>query len=154
LKEPKKYLENDNVGLLHSDADLKIFEQSYSDHLKYDTESFRTYELSHQLSLPAIISTGDQFFPYALRPPLYERIFAKFAYSRLVIDEIQAYDPKSAAIIVKFIQHIYNMGGKFLLMTATLPEFIKNEIDKRTDNNDYITIDLFNTYDNLSSFQT
>jgi len=36
------------------------------------------------------------------------------------------------------------MGGKFLLMTATLPEFIKNEIDKRTDNNDYITIDLFN----------
>ncbi len=152
FERTQKIFGNDKVGLLHSDADLKIFEQSNSDHLKYDTESFRTYELSHQLSLPAIISTGDQFFPYALRPPLYERIFTKFAYSRLVIDEIQAYDPKSAAIIVKFIQHIYNMGGKFLLMTATLPEFIKNEIDKRTDNNDYITIDLFNTYDNLSSF--
>ena len=41
FERTQKIFGNDNVGLLHSDADLKIFEQSYSDHLKYDTESFR-----------------------------------------------------------------------------------------------------------------
>jgi CRISPR-associated endonuclease/helicase Cas3 len=148
----KKVFNKDNVGILHSDADIKIFENEDSGVLKFDTENIRTYELSRQLSLPVIISTGDQFFPYALRPPSYERIFAKFAYSRLVIDEIQAYDPKAAAIIVKFVQHIYNMGGKFLLMTATLPDFIKNEIEKRTYKDDYNIINLFHDYEILSSF--
>ena len=71
----------------------------------------RIYELAKNLSYPAIVSTGDQFFPYALRPPAYEKIFAKFSYSRLIIDEVQAYDPKAAAIVVKFIEHIVQMGG-------------------------------------------
>lgn len=73
----------------------------------------RVYELARQLSSPAILSTGDQFFPYALRPPSYEKIFAKLSYSRLIIDEIQAYDPKAAAIVVKFIEHIVQMGVNF-----------------------------------------
>ncbi len=113
----------DNVGLLHSDADIFLIEKK-----KEDETPLKTYELSRQLSYPVIISTGDQFFPYALRPPGYEKIFATFSYSRLVIDEVQAYDPKACAIIVKFIQWICQMGGKFLLMTATLPNFVKEEI--------------------------
>ncbi len=113
----------DNVGLLHSDADVYLIEKK-----KEDETPLKIYELSKQLSFPVIVSTGDQFFPYALRPPGYEKIFATFSYSRLVIDEVQAYDPKACAIIVKFIQWIYQMGGKFLLMTATLPNFVKEEI--------------------------
>jgi len=88
----------------------------------------RIYEFARQLSYPAIVSTGDQFFPYALRPPSYEKIFAKFSYSRLIIDEVQAYDPKAAAIVVKFIEHVVQMGGKFLLMTATIPLFIQKRL--------------------------
>ena len=115
------------TGLLHSDADLILLENNS------DTEQIRTYELSRSLSFPAIVSTGDQFFPYSLRPPGYEKIFARFSYSRLIIDEVQAYDPKAAAIVVKYIEDIVSMGGKFLLMTATLPDFIKDAIKKRVD---------------------
>lgn len=115
----------EKTGILHSDADVYIWGEGG------ESESMRVYELARQLSSPAILSTGDQFFPYALRPPSYEKIFAKLSYSRLIIDEIQAYDPKAAAIVVKFIEHIVQMGGKFLLMTATLPKFIKDEIDQR-----------------------
>lgn len=145
----KEIFEEDKTGILHSDADVYILGEGG------ETESMRIYDLSRQLSYPAIISTGDQFFPYALRPPSYEKIFAKFSYSGLIIDEIQAYDPKAAAIIVKFIEHIVQMGGNFLLMTATLPLFIREEIDRRFNNKDenknYKELDLFKD-DELSNF--
>jgi len=86
-----------------------------------------------QLAYPVIVSTGDLVFPYGLRPPGYEKIYATFSYSRLVIDEVQAYDPKAAAIVVKFIEDISKLGGKFLLMTATLPKYIKDEIKDRLE---------------------
>ncbi|KYO67338.1 CRISPR-associated helicase/endonuclease Cas3 [Thermovenabulum gondwanense] len=111
------------TGLLHSDADAYILEKGID-----ETNTMKSYELAKQLSYPVIISTGDQFFPYALRPPGYEKVFATLSYSRLVIDEVQAYDPKACAIITKFMEWIYKMGGKFLLMTATLPKFIENRI--------------------------
>jgi len=119
--------ENEKVGLLHSDADVFLLGDGC------ETDNMKVYDFARHLSYPAIISTGDQFFPYALRPPGYERIFARFSYSRLIIDEVQAYDPKQAAIVVKFIEDINQMGGKFLFMTATLPEFINDELKVRID---------------------
>ncbi len=121
----KSIFGDDKTGLLHSDADVYLLGDDYH------YEKIKTYEVAKHLSYPVIVSTGDQFFPYGMRPPGYERIYAAFAYSRLVIDEVQAYDPRAAAIIVKFIEDITRMGGKFLLMTATLPEYVKKEIEER-----------------------
>jgi CRISPR-associated endonuclease/helicase Cas3 len=141
----KKIFGKRKAGILHSDADVYIYGKGG------ESESIRIYDLAHQLAFPAIVSTGDQFFPYALRPPSYEKIFAKFSYSQLIIDEVQAYDPKAAAIIVKFIEHIIQMGGKFLLMTATIPSFIEKEIQRRicTDIN---VLNLFEKDKELASF--
>ncbi|GIU81612.1 MAG: CRISPR-associated helicase Cas3' [Acidobacteria bacterium] len=120
----KSIFGDDKTGLLHSDADVFLLGDGGE-----EQTSMKAYDLARQLSFPTIISTGDQFFPYALRPPGYEKIYATFSYSRLVIDEVQAYDPRAAAIVVKFIEDVVRMGGKFLLMTATLPRFVKEEID-------------------------
>ncbi len=117
--------EDERVGLLHSDADVYLLGDGN------ETENLKSYYLARQLSYPFMVSTGDQFFPYALRPPSYEKIYATFSYSRLVIDEVQAYDPKAAAIIVRYLQDIYKMGGKFLLITATMPDFIREELKNR-----------------------
>lgn len=133
------------AGILHSDADVYIFGEGG------ESESMKVYELARNLSYPAIVSTGDQFFPYALRPPAYEKIFAKFSYSRLIIDEVQAYDPKASAVIVKFIEFISQMGGKFLLMTATIPVFIQKEISRRIGD-EYNTLNLFEEDADLSAF--
>ncbi|MCS7164426.1 MAG: CRISPR-associated helicase Cas3', partial [Thermodesulfovibrio sp.] len=115
---------NDKVGILYSDIDLYLITK------KSEEEAFRTYGLSRQLSYPVIISTGDQFFPYALRPPGFEKIFSLFSYSDIVIDEVQAYEPKACAIVVKFLRWINFLGGRFLVMTATLPNFIMDAIKK------------------------
>ncbi len=141
----KKVFGEDKSGILHSDADVYIMGEGG------ESESMRIYEMAKNLSYPAIVSTGDQFFPYGLRPPAYEKIFAKFSYSRLIIDEVQAYDPKAAAIIVKFIEYIIQMGGKFLLMTATLPSFIQKEIERRIGT-DFKTLDLFEKDKKLANF--
>jgi len=121
------------TGLLHSDADIFLLGDGGE-----SQQNSKTYDLARQLAYPAIISTGDQFFPYALRPPGYEKIYATFSYSCLIIDEVQAYDPRAAAIVVKFIEHVVEMGGKFLLMTATLPEFVKKELQDIVGNESFI----------------
>lgn len=130
------------VALLHSDADLFFLGRERKGE-GVPEEGGYVLHLSRQLSLPVIIATGDQFFPYALRPPGYERIYATFSYSCLVIDEIQAYDPKAAAIVVKFAEDIVAMGGRFLIMTATLPEFVRKEICNRTGLQGGAIIDLY-----------
>ncbi len=139
FKRSKELFDDDKeerTGLLHSDADVYLLGDGN------ETENLESYSLARQLSYPFMVSTGDQFFPYALRPPSYERIYATFSYSRLVIDEVQAYDPKAAAIIVKYLQDIHKMGGKFLLITATLPSFIKKELEYRIKKENKGTVDF------------
>ncbi len=126
------------TGLLHSDADVFLLGDGGE-----GQASLKAYDLARQLAFPAIISTGDQFFPYALRPPGYEKIYATFSYSRLIIDEVQAYDPRAAAIVVKFIEDVVRMGGKFLLMTATLPKFVEDEIDRIIGRGNYELLNLY-----------
>ncbi|PNV80233.1 MAG: CRISPR-associated helicase/endonuclease Cas3 [Dictyoglomus turgidum] len=124
----------EKTGILHSDADVYLLEKA-SDMV----DPIKVYETAKQISHPVLISTGDQFFPYGLRPPGYERVFSVFSYSKLIIDEVQAYDPSACAIIVKFVEWISKMGGKFLLMTATLPNFVKDRI-KEINNVEIINI--------------
>jgi CRISPR-associated endonuclease/helicase Cas3 len=57
---------------------------------------------------------------------------ATLGYSNLIIDEIQAYSPETSAVIVKTIEETTAVGGNFLLMTATLPEYIRTKIIERT----------------------
>ncbi len=131
-----------NVGLLHSDADLFIIDKwETAKNTDWDGEIPKIIEISRHLSLPVNISTGDQIFPSALKYPGYEKIYATLGYSKLIIDEVQAYDPRACAIIVKMIKDIVSLGGKFLLMTATLPGFIKEELESK--NIEYVEIDLY-----------
>ncbi|CAM3267941.1 CRISPR-associated helicase Cas3' [Rhodothermus bifroesti] len=138
FERAKRIFGDDKVGLLHSDADVYLLGDGGE-----AQASLKSYDLARQLAYPVLVSTGDQFFPYALRPPGYEKIYATFSYSRLVIDEVQAYDPRAAAIIVKFMEDVVRMGGKFLLMTATLPKFVREEIDRAIGEEQYNEHNLY-----------
>lgn len=146
-KRANEIFDKKNTGLLHSDADIFLNREenkdSEQDIDESDGDNFRIIEMSKHLALSTIITTGDQIFPSALKFPSYERLYSILAKSRLVIDEVQAYDPKAAAIVVKLIEDISLLGGKFLLMTATLPKFILEEIERRTNNDLYNQINLY-----------
>lgn len=135
-----KYFGENNCGILYSDADIYLFTQD----MKMESESFRVLDMAKHLSLPVLVTTGDQIFPSALKYPTYEKIFATLGYSKLVIDEVQAYDPKAVAVIVKLIEDIVKIGGKFLLMTATLPNFVYKAIEERIGRENFYNIDCYN----------
>ncbi|MCX7765016.1 MAG: CRISPR-associated helicase Cas3', partial [Bacteroidia bacterium] len=121
----KGYFGSDTVGLLHGDAALHLAQRKGDSELS----PYESHELARHLAYAAVICTGDQLFPYAMRPPGYERIYFSALTGRLIIDEVQAYDPRAAALIIKLLEDIVSLGGSFLLITATLPPFIREEIE-------------------------
>ena len=114
----------EHVGLLHGTA---------LDYLEENTEFENPYQILEQarnLAQKITTCTIDQIFPFVFKYKGYEKIYATLGYSKMIIDEIQGYSPDIVAIILKSLQMISNLGGKFMIMTATLPRIYKEELEK------------------------
>lgn len=114
-----------HVGLLHSTA-LEYLE----DKQELQNEQW-IYEQTKNLCPKITMCTIDQIFPFVFKYKGYEKMYATLAYSKIIIDEIQAYSPEIVAVILKGMQMIHNIGGKFMIMTATLPRIYKEELEKQ-----------------------
>lgn len=121
-----------SVGLLHSTA-FDYLEEAGTEFEISNEE----WEQSKNLSYRITTCTIDQIFPFVFKYKGYERIYSTLAYSKVIIDEIQAYDPEITAIILKGLQMINNIGGKFMIMTATLPRIYKNKLEEMKINFEY-----------------
>jgi len=110
------------VALLHSDtlsyylSKEGIKEESILDYAKK----------GKHLSMPLTISTLDQLFNFVYKYNGFELKLATLGYSKIVIDEIQAYSPDLLAYLISGLEQIVKMGGKFAILTATLPPFIQD----------------------------
>lgn len=113
-----------HIGLLHSTAQDYLHEK---EEFELNTES---YVQSKNLAQKITTCTIDQIFPFVFKYKGYEKMYATLAYSKIIIDEIQAYSPEIVAIILKGLQMIHQIGGKFMVMTATLPRIYKEELEK------------------------
>lgn len=113
-----------HTGLLHSTS------RDYLDSTGQENSS-EIYEQSKLLSKKLSFSTIDQLFKFPFKYKGYEKIYATLAYSKVVIDEIQAYSPEITAVILKGLEMIYKIGGKFMVMTATLPRIYKDYLNER-----------------------
>lgn len=114
-----------HVGLLHSTA-LEYLEEKE----EFENEEEK-YNQSKNLCEKITTCTIEQIFPFVFKYKGYEKIYATLAYSKIVIDEVQAYSPEIVAVILKGLEMINKIGGKFMLMTATLPRIYKEELEKR-----------------------
>jgi len=120
------------AALLHGDAALEMYTRAGGQgtgNKKGDCR--KTMDIARHLARPYVVATADQVAPAALRYPGFERVFAVLMDGALVIDEVQAYDPRAAAIVTCLVQQCAALGGRVLLMTATLPPFIRRQIEKR-----------------------
>lgn len=121
-----KVFGEDKVGILHSDSMIYLLEK-YMDLERENQELealFDRVDLAKNLSLPIIVTTGDQIFTSSLKWPGFEKIYSLFLYSKIIIDEPQSYSPESLAIIIKTLEEIINLNGKFCLMSATINPLI------------------------------
>ena len=112
------------VGLLHSTS-IDYLEES-----DYD-QGEEIYSQSKLLSKKLTFCTIDQILKFPFRYRGYEKSYATMAYSKVVIDEIQAYDPEISAVLLKALEMIDEIGGKFMIMTATLPKIYTNFLEER-----------------------
>lgn len=115
----------DRVGLIHSTAVNYLMNENDHDNIQ---ELYSLYLQSRLFSKVLNFTTIDQIFKYPFKYLGYEKELATLSYSKVVIDEIQAYDPKIVAVILYGIKDLYEIGGKFLIMTATLPRIYKDKL--------------------------
>lgn len=118
----------EHVGLLHSTA-LDYLEEKSETKKEIEIE-MEKIEQSRNLSQKITTCTIDQIFPFVFKYRGYEKMYSTLAYSKVIIDEIQAYSPEIVAIILKGLQMINNIGGKFMVMTATLPRIYKEKMEE------------------------
>jgi CRISPR-associated endonuclease/helicase Cas3 len=122
----------DYAGLLHSSALSYVFEREENrEDIQNNQEAtaFLNYFLSRNFAKPIIVSTPDQLMHFVFRYKGFEKYYATALYSRLVIDELQSYDPITLAFIVQGLEVLAQNGGKFLVMTATFPKFLRERFE-------------------------
>ena len=116
----KENYEYKDVALLHSDA-MAVYLREYNG----NEDIGEKYERSKMLSQPLTVCTIDQLFRFVYRALGTEIFAATLKYSKLVLDEIQAYEPRVIATIIYGLKMIQEMGGKFAIITATFPPVLK-----------------------------
>lgn len=121
IKNGMKY---GHIGLLHSTA------LDYLENKQEFENQMGIYEQSKNLCEKITACTIDQIFTFVFKYKGYEKMYSTLSYSKIIIDEIQAYSPEIVAVILKGLQMINNIGGKFMIMTATLPRIYKEELQK------------------------
>ena len=126
------------AGLLHSSSLDYLEDNKYSD---YEDRVNQSRLMSTKLTF----STIDQIFKFPFMYRGYEKEFATLAYSKIDIDEIQAYSPEICAVLIKGIVMIHKIGGNFMIMTATMPAIYENELKRRGVFDDNLATRTFNT---------
>lgn len=122
----KKMIKNDidnRLGLLHSN-NLDIYSSDEN------TDVLEHYKLSKQFSLAVNVSTIDQLFDFVFKYKGYELKLTTLSYSKIVIDEIQMYDPRLLACLVFGLEILNDFGTKICITTATLSPFIFDLLTK------------------------
>lgn len=114
--------DREKVGLLHSETIFKYHElQESIEELDIDEYYLKT----RQLSLPITVCTLDQLFDIVFKYRGFEAKLATLSYSKIVIDEVQMYSPDLLAYLIVGLHYIIKLGGKFAILTATLPGIVK-----------------------------
>ncbi|RMH79444.1 MAG: CRISPR-associated helicase Cas3' [Acidobacteria bacterium] len=124
----------EDCGLLHSSSlNFLLFEKDGAkDHLNnnLDVGILDHIAESRNFAKPIIVCTPDQLFPFVFRFYGFEKYFSMFSYARVVLDEIQLYEPHTLGFLVFALKLIHEeLGGKVMVMTATLPEFVREDLN-------------------------
>lgn len=123
VKENKE----NRVGLLHSETYGQYLNRK--EELEGEIEEYVTK--TKQLSLPLTICTLDQIFDFVYRYPGFEPKLATLSYSRVIIDEIQMYSSDLLAYLILGLSTLSKFGGKFAILTATLPGIVVDLLEKQ-----------------------
>lgn len=113
----------ENVGLTHSSANL-IFESEVDNETTSGSEEKRNLLFDQSFIRPVTVGTVDQLLTSGFNSGKWVLKEINAANSVIILDEIHAYDGWMLGLIVSMINHFAQLGTRFLLMSATMPESI------------------------------
>lgn len=122
----------DKTGMLH--GKLNDYMNNYFDDLQYDTQarkdSIRSIrEKFKSVAIPVKVVTPFQLLKHLFGLKGYEQGIFEMSGSYFVFDEIHAYNPETLAQIKVLLEFATtHMRVKVMIMTATMPRFMLNEL--------------------------
>lgn len=112
----------EKLGLLHSDIISQYLMLQEEKAYDFDLQEYLTH--TRQFAMPLTVCTIDQILDFVYLYNGCESKMATLAYSKLIIDEIQMYNPQLLATIIIALDWVVQLGGKFAILTATMPPFL------------------------------
>ncbi|RLG00449.1 hypothetical protein DRN58_03515 [Thermococci archaeon] len=117
------YFGKENVGLVHSASSL-ILEENFENTDKKTKESI----IMKVFSKPITVCTLDSFILSFLNLHKWPLSNLYFKNSLLIIDEIHSYDAQMLGALKRALEFTQKNGNFFCIMSATIPEKIKQDI--------------------------
>lgn len=117
------------IGLMHSKSPYFIYNLFSDDH-DYDksadmAKKFRN--MNKKIFYPLKVLTPFQLLKAFFSIKGFEMQLAEMTGGIFILDEIHAYDPHVSGLIMGMIDYLSkNLGVKVCIMTATMPNFLKN----------------------------
>ena len=118
------YFPSEICGLTHSGAETYFFDKLRKND---EEETYDKFAMLHQKAFlpPVMVSTVDQLLTTGFNTGFWTQKEYALLGSSVIFDEIHAYDSYTIGLITSTVKKILDFGGKVLLMSATMPEFLK-----------------------------
>ncbi len=126
------------VSLLHSDALDALIDEKKATEDNTVKMLYEDYQRMKRLSYPLTICTVDQIFKFPFKSLGQEQFLATLSYSKVVIDEIQMYSSRILACLLVGLSMLIKAGGKFMIITATFPDFFSYLLEKEVGKGNYV----------------
>ena len=124
----RKGIGENEVALVHSGARFKL-EEEFPENLDAQKIGLEYY-LRKNFYLPLTIGTIDSFLTKFLHAGRWDVSKFNIQNSLIIIDEIHSYNPKLLGFLLKVLEHLTVLGNKFALMSASMPDVIKEKFQE------------------------
>ncbi len=131
-KRLSELVSDEKIGVLHGKAAYFVYQQlvdrNYSPH-DAATSARQKLNLTRKICRPYKILTPFQLLKAFFGIRGFEMQMAEMSKGLFIFDEIHAYDPHTTALILTMIEQLRkDYDAKFCIMTATMPQFLKQMI--------------------------
>lgn len=137
LKDEEKGFGERQVGMLHGNLDAVLYEQLFEEtgDVRQTTEQLKIIkETFKNLETPLKVVTPFQLLKHIFGLKGFEKGLFEMAGGYFIFDEIHAYDPAVFAQIMVLLEYaLQTLDARAMIMTATLPTFLKKEIQRVAD---------------------
>lgn len=124
----EEFFGKENVAVLHAralDYAFQDYFEKLEDYQKAYSLAKTDIELNRLVHKPLKLSTPFQLLKWLFGIKRWEIGLSEMIGGIFIFDEIHAYDAHVVALIVEMVSLLGRLGGRFLFMSATFPEFLK-----------------------------